>query len=1089
MRTTLSLLTLLCGWLTMFALGCGNGKGTPTAPDNESQLTPTGNLWGTYELTLDRAGNPAVAQINEHTGQIVVDPYVQVDLLATEFDPVTRIWDIQARFTNKTRFTAFGLWVAFHNLNGNRILDQDGFATGDNGGDFAGAPGAGQRKPVVALGKDQDRRRFIGGSSLEGHLRIQWPVGATNFNGLRFYLDASFPNARQQPIVENLTFDNNTISAMVIDWQNNTAPLNVRAFVPGSPLPVEFPMNDSGVAPDATAGDKIWTGVISPMAGGGRLVVRADDPGTYHFENELNFDVTEPCPDGTGPGSFRPFLDGQQSAVRDAQEAIASNRAEWEQLWGFHAPGSAAPQVNFDCFNVYAAFLGERPTTGFGILPALRLESSLLPELCYSTFSPGQACATEPALTAPFRMWLGPKLNAVAWHRDNRINECGTGNVPFQTLFHGTTPAAGILQIERLIDGEAGLDNLWGDLQVPGPVPCVDFATESVVVVTQGSREREGHVATITSVNADPAPAPGQPLNLIVVLWDAIAPGEGCETEPRINTPVHIGVVPRVPEAVFDRAERNAEPCNPGGCEPFEILLATDTRDGAEGFERLFNSPNTFVPFWLEHFTGAVPEVNFAQYSVVAVGLEQFNTLGHTLSIDCIQRVLTQDGPRLYVQYTHTAPGLNCVLPPATVRPTRVVLINKFNGEMVAFDRTDQQADPCEPPPACQDVELLIQNETNFKEGGYRELINSPAGWETFWNTAFPNVPRPGVNFEDNSVVVIGLQNRDLKVDLECVRLIPVGSGYQLEVIYDVTSPGANCPPFVNKYYVVGMVHKYSGEVRWVGREFTSPACEPPGCEDFTTVVDRQLSYKEGPYRLLINNRDAWEDFWAEAYPNEPPAPDVNFETRSIIAISPGAVSLSPHEINIDCITRLSPNQMIVEYTRIFPGANCGEPGLWRPLLVVSVEKFSGVVTYEERLLTGDPCEPPVECTEYRGLTDAAQAPQFEPGERVIRNIVDWEEYWNARYPGSQRPPVNFEEEMVIAINVGILDVTRKPRIDCVRFGPAGATNAIIVDWHREVYNEECPFEDGNWSIVVAIPRSTRAVEFNQLDDQLHHCE
>lgn len=953
MWTAISRLMLAVCLLAFMLSACSRQK-SPAVPATPQQADPPqSSMWGAYELALDATGGPVLQAIDERTGQLVVDPYVQVDLLETNYDPATRIWDIHARFTNKTRYTAFGLWVAFYNLNGNRILGPDGFATPERGGDYPAAPGFGQRKPVVAIGKDQERRRFLGGSSLEGQIRIQWPQGATNFGGLRFYLDASFPTARQEPIVENLTLEGTTISALVIDWQANNVPLQVNAFFPGSPLPVLYSMNDIGEAPDAIAGDNIWSGTIPGSGPQDRLVVRADDSAGFHFENEIGFNSTpEPCSDGAGGAPFRPLVDGPHSAILQGREQLITNPAEWQQLWAEHQPGSAPPPVNFQCFNVYAVFMGSRPTSGYAVLPSLMPHSSLLPELCYSTVSPGAGCGVQTVMTSPFRMWLGPKWNAVAWRQSQRITECGLGNVPFQTLFHGTTPASGQPPRELMLQQPGQLQELWQVLQVPGPVPCVDFATERVLVVSVGSASRQGYNANIIELKANPTPGPGIPLERVDVGWEGVAPGANCETPQIINTPVHIGVIPFTPAATFDRRDRQAPPCEPQACEPFQ---------------------------------------------------------------------------------------------------------------------------------------LLIQNQPHFKEGAYQQLITNIVQWEQYWLQAFPNVPRPPVNFEQQSVVAMGVASPGRRVVIDCIRRTPNGvGGVDLEVVYTIISAGENCPPFVNQQYAVAAFNRFNGNVRWTVREEQGAPCPPPACEPFEVVVDRQVSYKDGPYRLLITNQEQWNLFWQEAYPNEPPAPEINFQTRSLLAISPGAVSLNPHQIRIDCILRPATPQLIVEYTQIFPGANCGTPGFWRPLKVVSINKFAGEVEWRESMTTAPPC-PPL-CTDFRLLSDGRQSEQFGPAEVVIRDGSHWQQYWTSRYPGSAPPPVNFEQEMVLAINVGVLAITRQPVIDCVKLPEPGTEKPVRVDWHRDFYNAECPFDDGNWSIVVAIPRVAADVEFIQADDQEYHC-
>jgi hypothetical protein len=55
------------------------------------------------------------------------------------------------------------------------------------------------------------------------------------------------------------------------------------------------------------------------------------------------------------------------SNIEEARTAVASTSEEWNALWKSHAPGKAAPKVDFAKRRVVAVFLGSRPTAGYQI--------------------------------------------------------------------------------------------------------------------------------------------------------------------------------------------------------------------------------------------------------------------------------------------------------------------------------------------------------------------------------------------------------------------------------------------------------------------------------------------------------------------------------------------------------------------------------------------------------------------------------------------------------------------------------------------------------------------------------------------------
>ena len=72
-----------------------------------------------------------------------------------------------------------------------------------------------------------------------------------------------------------------------------------------------------------------------------------------------------------GPVSYTTILAGAHSAAESYSVKLIKNENEWEQAWletaGNIDPLPARPSINFDREFVIAAFMGERPSSGFKI--------------------------------------------------------------------------------------------------------------------------------------------------------------------------------------------------------------------------------------------------------------------------------------------------------------------------------------------------------------------------------------------------------------------------------------------------------------------------------------------------------------------------------------------------------------------------------------------------------------------------------------------------------------------------------------------------------------------------------------------------
>lgn len=65
------------------------------------------------------------------------------------------------------------------------------------------------------------------------------------------------------------------------------------------------------------------------------------------------------------PVTFTTIVQGDQSGIEEAREAVIRTPAEWKALWQQHAPGQAPPAVDFARSMVVAVFAGYRGTGGY----------------------------------------------------------------------------------------------------------------------------------------------------------------------------------------------------------------------------------------------------------------------------------------------------------------------------------------------------------------------------------------------------------------------------------------------------------------------------------------------------------------------------------------------------------------------------------------------------------------------------------------------------------------------------------------------------------------------------------------------------
>jgi hypothetical protein len=389
--------------------GCSGSSNPAVTPDYSSdQVSLTGFTRGINmgEFTLQLDSDNLTASIRNVSRNIAFDvtPYVRISITGLVYDSVNRIWDIDVNIQNPTPYSAYGPWIVFTQTGQQKILDQDGFI-------YLPAPAG--RCPVIAFAKENTERIFNANSTEPVHLRIHWPVGCESFYPLSFFIDVSYPNQRQQPIVEQLNIqptaipESYQITAYSIDWQKEPGGVQY-VWVDLRPIGGSqyYQMFDDGAHGDGAAKDNIY-GVSFlgiPPDPGVVLTVHAIDMQNYQFENDVVF----------GPISnpdcepMEVIAEGPRSGISYPYTTIIRDHQSWITFWEEHNSTQAPPDVDFTVEMVVVACLGQAPSSGYyATIDCVKFIGPPLENMIrvdYTKHIPGPTCITMPVITTPFQI-------------------------------------------------------------------------------------------------------------------------------------------------------------------------------------------------------------------------------------------------------------------------------------------------------------------------------------------------------------------------------------------------------------------------------------------------------------------------------------------------------------------------------------------------------------------------------------------------------------------------------------------------------------------------------------------------------------
>ena len=202
---------------------------------------------------------------------------------------------------------------------------------------------------------------------------------------------------------------------------------------------------------------------------------------------------------------------------------------------------------------------------------------------------------------------------------------------------------------------------------------------------------------------------------------------------------------------------------------------------------------------------------------------------------------------------------------------------------------------------------------------------------------------------------------------------------------------------------------------------FYSPIGYPPLPPiAFETMFQDILCLLEEETLEVIRTQDEWDYFWEIFTPWDMPPPEVDFETKNVIAVCIGTRPDDCYSVEITGINWSSENcGWAVHYTETYPGPDClcGDM-VTSPFHLVTVNK-----TQFDIMFVGDTWEDPCTgtsdpCLDLFELASGDFSNQPLQTTTVIYDAVELADWWEKNL-GSDVPEVDFDSYMVIAVTMG----------------------------------------------------------------------
>ena len=310
-------------------------------------------------------------------------------------------------------------------------------------------------------------------------------------------------------------------------------------------------------------------------------------------------------------------------------------------------------------------------------------------------------------------------------------------------------------------------------------------------------------------------------------------------------------------------------------------------------------------------------------------------------------------------------------------------------------------------------------------------VINDWDTWEATWTehtgNIFPPPPVPPIDFEKHTIIGVWTGDRPSNNHMVTIKDVYLDPCEDLvTVLYDYT-PYIGCGPLdviTDPFHII-VTPKFKWPVYFVGTEVDCPPPPPECVEDvkFETMLHGTTSGIKTPYELRITNTDDFHALWQQHTQNSyppPPPPEVNFMKCDVIAVATGERPTGGFECNIERICWLTDQSIGVFYKERIPGPDCPVPAVFtQPHHWVVIPKYTAPVKffYSSEVYNCGPADCvnpqifwPIEVGDQTG---------HSPGEFVIKNQEQWQQFYSVHKPGMTPPPINFQEHMVLAMLIG----------------------------------------------------------------------
>lgn len=188
----------------------------------------------------------------------------------------------------------------------------------------------------------------------------------------------------------------------------------------------------------------------------------------------------------------------------------------------------------------------------------------------------------------------------------------------------------------------------------------------------------------------------------------------------------------------------------------------------------------------------------------------------------------------------------------------------------------------------------------------------------------------------------------------------------------------------------------------------------------------RGLTYQPGCTShddQLIRNAAAWQVFWAVTHPEGEPAPAVDFQSASVLAVC--APLASPgHGYEITAWEAAPANRVGVYATDVLPGDGCVHAAVVAYAFhTIKLDTVVESADFSHATAVHKACGALDQDYGWQTLSQGQYSGCSEPLEAVIRSEEEWAAFWARLHapvnPAPERPAVDFASESVIATCTG----------------------------------------------------------------------